>query len=291
MGSRRAWFGYGVFAVLVTACSLYFRFPAAEVGDYLDRSIKDLNPDLSFVAAEIKPWPPLLLRITDMKVVSAGVDIPLVVADDLVAGPQILSFAQGKSVYVFKGKAYNGEFGGRLQRQSDAIGLGTAVLSCSGIDLASYEYLSEMLGRHLGGILSGSVDFQSETNRLLDGEGRTELRVLEGRVELLQPLLGLDTIGFNNLTVDAALARGVLTANIKLDGPELQGNMSGTVRVMADIGQSRLAFKGAIEPQDQLYEQYPQVAAAFNLLKKKMKNGMYSFAVSGTVQQPKFSFL
>ena len=147
MGSKKAWLGYGVFAALVAVCSLYLRFPAAEVGDYLDRSIKGLDPDLSFTAAGIKPWPPLQLRFTDMKVVSTGTDVPLVVVDNLVAGPQIRSFVQGKSVYVFEGKAYGGIFNGRLLRQSGAAGLGSAALSFSGIDLAKYGYLSELLGR------------------------------------------------------------------------------------------------------------------------------------------------
>jgi len=291
LGNKKAWLGYGVFAALVAVGSLYFRFPAAEVGDYLDRSVKGMNPDLSLTAAMIKPWPPVLLRLTNMKVMRAGVDVPLIVADSLVAGPQLRSLVQGKSVYFFKGEAYSGEFNGRLQRQEDAPSLGSAALTFSGIDLAKYKYLPELLGRQLGGILTGSVDYHSDSGRLLDGEGRTKLRVLDGRVELLQPLFGLDAVGFNDLNVDAALANGVLTANMKLDGPELQGTMSGTIRMVADVGQSRLAFKGTIEPLDQLYQQYPQAAAAFNMLKKKMKNGKYSFAISGTVQQPKFSIL
>jgi type II secretion system protein N len=292
VGKKRAWFGYGVFAALVAVCALYFRFPAVEVGDYLDRSIKGINPALSFAAATIKPWPPLLLRFTDMKVVSTGADDPLLVADNLVAGPQIRSLVQGKKpVYVFKGKAYGGEFDGRLQLHSDTAQPGSASLSFNGIDLAKYKYFSELLGRHIEGILGGSVDFQTATDRLLGGDGRTKLRVTDGRVELLQPLFGLDAIGFNDLTVEAELANGVLTANMEFDGPEIRGTVSGTVRVLADIGQSRLALKGAIEPQAQLEQQHPQAAAAFNLLKKKMKNGRYSFAVSGTVQQPKFSIL
>jgi type II secretion system protein N len=291
VGSKKAWFGYGMYAVLVALCSLYFRFPAAEVGDYLDRSIKGMNPDLSFAAAMIRPWPPLRLRFTDMQVVSTGADVPLVVADNLVAGPQIRSMVQGKPIYVFKGEAYGGEFNGRLERHSDSAPLGSASLSFTGIDLAEYKYLSEQLGRHLGGILGGSVDFQSDTDHLLDNEGRTKLRVTDGRVELLQPLFGLDAIEFNDLTVEATLTNGVLTANMEFDGPELRGTVSGTVRVLADIGQSRLSFKGMIEPQAQLGQLYPQAAAAFNLLKKKMRNGKYSFVVSGTVQQPNFSIL
>ena len=291
MDNRRAWFGYGVFAVVVAAFFLYIRFPATEVGDYLDRSIKGINPDLSFAAAAIKPWPPLQLRFKNMEVVSSGVDVPLVMAESLVAGPQISSFVQGKPVYAFKGEAYGGKFNGRVQRQSDAAGFGTANLTFSGIDLAKYQYLSEQLRRHLGGILGGSVSFHSDTNRLLDGEGQMKLLVVDGRVELLQPLFGLDAIGFDDLTVEAGLANSVLTANMELDGPELHGTMSGTIRVMGDIGQSRLVFKGAVEPQEQLEQLYPQAAAALNLLKKKMKNGKYSFAISGTVQQPEFSIL
>jgi len=291
LGSKKTWLGYGVFALLVAVCSLYFRFPATEVGDYLDRSVKEMSPDLSLTAAMIKPWPPVLLRFTNMKVMRTGVDVPLVAADSLVAGPQLRSLVRGKSVYVFKGEAYSGEFNGRLQRQENAPSLGSAALTFSGIDLAKYKYLPELLGRQLGGILSGSVDYRNGSGRLLDGEGGTKLRILDGRVELLQPLLGMDAVGFNDLTVEASLAKGILTAKMELDGPELQGAMSGTIRMMADVRQSRLALKGTIEPLEQLYQQYPQAAAAFNMLKKKMKNGKYSFAISGTVQKPKFSIL
>jgi len=291
VGSKRGWFGYGLFGVLVAACSLYLRFPAAEVGDYLDRALKGINPDLSFSAAMIKPWPPLQLKFTETEVVSGRPDIPLVVAENLVAGLKISSLLQGRPVYVLRGTAYSGAFVGWLQRHGDAAGFGEGELSFTGIDLAAYNYLPELLGRQLGGILNGSMSFKSSSPRLLDGGGQTQLRVNEGRVALLQPLLGLDAVAFDWLAVDAALEKRVLSASMELNGPELQGSMTGTIRVMADIGQSRLAFKGVVEPQSQLYQQHPQAAAALNLLKKKMKNGKYSFAVTGTVQKPEFSLL
>ncbi len=291
VGTRREWFGYGLFGLLVVTCALYLRFPAAEVGDYLDRALKGINPNLSFSAAQIKPWPPLQLKFTETEVVSDRADIPWVVAEDLVAGPKIISLLQGKQVYALRGAAYSGAFSGWLQRYGDAAGFGEGELSFTGIDLAKYSYLPELLGRQLGGILNGSISFKSSSARLLDGGGETQLRVNEGRVALLQPLLGLDAVAFDWLTVDAALKKRVLSASIELNGPELLGSMTGTIRIMADIGQSRLAFKGVVEPQSQLYQQHPQAAAALNLLKKKMKNGKYSFAVTGTVQKPEFSLL
>jgi type II secretion system protein N len=290
-GSRREWLGYGLFGVLVAACSLYLRFPSADVGNYLDRAIKGINPDLSFSAAMIKPWLPLQLKFTEMEVVRGRPDNPLVVVEDLIAGPKISSLLQSKPVYVLKGAAYSGEFSGWLQRQGDAAGFGEGELSFSGMDLAKYDYLPELLGRQLGGILNGSISFKSSSPRLLDGGGQTRLRVNQGRVAFLQPLLGLDAIAFDFMTVDATMVKRILSASMELNGPELQGSMTGTIRLMADIGQSRLAFKGVVEPQSQLYEQHPQAAAALDLLKKKMKNGKYSFAVKGTVQKPEFSLL
>jgi type II secretion system protein N len=291
VGTRREWFGYGLFGLLVLTCALYLRFPSAEVGDYLDRSLKGINADLSFSATLIKPWPPLQLKFTEPEVVSDRADIPLVVVEDLIAGPKIISLLQGKQVYTLRGAAYSGEFSGRLQRRTDTAGFGEGELSLAGIDLAKYNYLPELLGRQLGGILDGSISFKSSSGRLLDSGGQTQLRVSEGRITLLQPLLGLDAVVFDVITVDAALEKRILSASMELAGPELQGSMTGTIRVMADIGQSRLAFKGVVEPQSQLYQQHPQAAAALNLLKNKMKNGRYSFAVSGTVQKPEFSLL
>ena len=291
VGTRREWFGYGLFGLLVVTCALYLRFPSAEVGDYLDRSLKGINADLSFSATLIKPWPPLQLKFTETEVVSDRADIPLVVAENLIAGPKISSMLQGKPVYVLKGAAYSGTFSGWLQRYGDAAGFGEGELSLAGIDLAKYNYLPELLGRQLGGILNGSITFKSSSAHLFDGGGQTQLRVNEGWVALLQPLLGLDAVAFDVLTVDAELEKRVLSASLELDGPELQGSMTGTIRLMADIGQSRLAFKGVVEPQSQLYQQHPQAAAALNLLKNKMKNGKYSFTLTGTVQKPEFGLL
>jgi len=291
VGTRREWFGYGLFGLLAVTCALYLRFPSADVGDYIDRSIKGVNPDLSFSAALIKPWPPLRLKFTDTEVVSDRANIPLVVAEDLVAGPKIISLLQGEQVYALHGAAYSGELSGWLQRRTDGVGFGESALSFSGIDLAEYNYLPELLGRQLGGILNGSIAFTNSSGRLLDSAGETNLRIDDGRVELLQPLLGLEAVIFDELAIDAALEKRILSASLEINGPELQGSMSGTVRVMAEIGQSRLRFKGVIEPLSQLYEQHPQAAAALNLLKKKMKDGKYSFVVSGTVQKPEFSLL
>lgn len=291
VGTRREWFGYGLFGLLVLTCALYLRFPSADVGAYIDRSIKGANPNLSFSATLIKPWPPLQLKFTGTEVVSDRADTPLVVAENLVAGPKIISLLQGKQVYVLKGAAYDGTISGRLQRNSAVAGFGEGELSFSGIDLAKYNYLPELLGRQLGGILNGSISFQGNSARLLDNGMQSQLRIDNGWVDLLQPLLGLEAVVFDWLAVDATLEKRLFSANLEFDGPELQGTMTGTIRVLADIGQSRLAFKGVVEPQSQLYQQHPQAAAALNLLKKKMKNGKYSFAVTGTVQKPEFSLL
>lgn len=291
VGTGREWFGYGLFGLLVATCVLYLRFPSADVGDYIDRSIKGINPNLSFSAKLIKPWPPLRLKFIETEVVSGRPDIPLVVTEKFIAGPKISSLLLGKPVYVLKGTAYSGTFSGWMKHHGAVSEFGDGELSFSGIDLAKYNYLPELLGRQLGGILDGSITFQSSSAHLFDNKVHTQLRVNKGRAELLQPLLGLDAVAFDWLEVYATMEKRVLSASLELDGPELQGSMTGTIRVMPDIGQSRLSFKGVVEPQSLLYQQHPQAVAALNLLKKNMKNGKYSFAVKGTVQKPEFSLL
>jgi type II secretion system protein N len=285
-----AWLGYGLFALLIAAGSLYWLFPATEVLGYMNSSMKNNQPDFSFAAAELKPWLPLRLRAKNFMVAKAPIESPVFKADTLVAGQRIFDFLRGRSVYEVEGSAYNGEFSGWLRTRPGTGRILEAEFGVHEIDLAAFEYLSVLFGRHLNGILAGSVLLKSEKT-LLDGTGKMLLSVTDGRVEFLQPLFGLHEVPFKEVTFEGDLAGGRVHMNVRLQGPDWRGELSGAVRLAADIRQSRLDLQGTIEPLSHFYQNYPQAAEALKLLKKKMKNGRYPFAVSGTVEKPIFQLI
>jgi type II secretion system protein N len=287
---KKAWIGYSLFALLAAACALYILFPSMEIVGYVDQVVKGVQPNLSFTAAGLKPWPPLRFRLKELRVTEEQTAAPLFSASTLVIGPRVRSLLHGKLIYGLEGTAYKGSFAGSFRLPPDNTRLQEVHLVLHDVDLERYVFLSELAGRKLGGILTGSVALQSD-DQLLSGTGQATISVTAGRVELLQSFFGLQDIPFKDLTIEAQLAGGRMAVNFVLKGPELQGNMSGTVTLLPDLRRSRLNFRGEVEPLSQLIQNYPQAVETLKLLKNKMKNGRFSFAILGTMQNPIFRFI
>jgi type II secretion system protein N len=287
---KKAWIGYSLFAMLAAACALYILFPSGEIVGYVNKVVKGMQPNLSFTAAGLKPWPPLRFRLKDTRVTGEQTTVPFFSASTLVIGPRVRSLLHGKLVYGLEGSAYKGSFAGSLRLLPDSTRLQEAHLVFHDVDLEQYVFLSKLIGRKLGGILAGSVALQSD-DRLLSGTGQATISVTAGRVELLQSFFGLQSIPFKDLTIEAQLAGGRISVTFVLKGPELQGKMTGTVTLLPDLMRSRLNFRGEVEPLSQLLQNYPQAVETLKLLKNKTKNGKFSFAVLGTVRNPTFRFI
>jgi len=288
---KNKWFGYGIYSVLITCVFLYFRFPGADLSDYLDKSIRKVSPSYSFQAESVEPWLPLNLRFSGCKITATmGEDSTLFHSERFIVGPAIWSLFSGERKYVFRGAAYNGEFAGWINLPRNA-GRYNAEVQLTDIELGVYTYLQKRIGRSIKGTLNGSVALNGMPARPLDGSGKASLQLSNGSVELQQSFFGFESLELKEAKVESQLKNRRLTTNIEFFGPEFQGKLSGSVRLAKNIMNSNLDLKGAIEPFAELFKNHPELQNAMKVMRQRARNGEITFAVTGTVAKPQIRLI
>lgn len=282
---------YGIFAIVSTLAFLYIRFPGDGVRVFLDNKLQHIQPGLSFAAEKIKPWPLLGLRLIDATVCAKEASKVLFKADELVANVQITALLRGEYKVDFSCSALGGRILGQLLARNRTKGPYGAQISLQNIALESKPALAELAGRHFSGDLSGSITLAGLTGFPPNGDGKADLTIADGSFELLQPVLGIQTVSFKEVEVQAALADRKVTMTVALQGREFSGTLSGSVSLAGDIGSSRLNLKGSVAPMADFLRENQEVRDALKLVRKHLRNGRYSFMVSGTVREPKFKLI
>jgi hypothetical protein len=130
--------------------------------------------------------------------------------------------------------------------------------------------LQSLIGRHVEGSLDGSITYNGKNNLLIEGSGAADLRLSDGRLELLQPILSLDSIDFDQVSIKMALQ------NRRINRKE--------------IGNSRLDLRGTIEPFSDFFKSLPGTQDTVKLFKRRLKRGTLSFTIRGTLSEPSIQF-
>jgi type II secretion system protein N len=158
------------------------------------------------------------------------------------------------------------------------------------IRLGKYD-LRSLIGRHVEGRLDGSVTYNGKTDLLIEGSGEANLRLSDGRLELLQPILSLDSIDFKQVSIKLALRnRKINLTQVALEGPSMRGTLSGIISLQKDIGESRLDLKGTIEPFSDFFKSLPGTRDMVKLFQRRLKRGTLTFTIRGTLTEPSIQF-
>jgi hypothetical protein len=122
--------------------------------------------------------------------------------------------------------------------------------------------------------------------------GQGMIIISGGKVRLLQPILGVDAIDFDRLTMKMALKdRRVSLTHVEVEGRSIKGELSGTIILNTDISRSRLDLKGTMEPLGGLLENVKGNTATLSLLRQGLKKLRRSFVIQGTFRNPTFRFV
>jgi type II secretion system protein N len=294
MSKKRKWFGYICYVLLVTACFLYLRFPSDVIKEYVVRTAHKTNIPVALSMNRVTPWPTLGLKVEDAKVSLKNTPAhTLFKADSLIVRPEIWSFIKGSEKYCFTCQAYGGHARGFVEfRQGHVTSPFRAEMELKDVRIGGHEYLEKLAGRRIQGRLTGNLYYSGKTDDLGSGDGGANLRLVDGAFELLLPLLELDSIAFNQIVIDAVLKKRMITiTHCELSGPQLKGNLSGDISVRDQVEKSALDLRGELEPFAALFTSAEGSSGAMNILKKRLKRGMLSFIISGTLREPKIRFI
>jgi type II secretion system protein N len=290
---NKRWIGYISYCVILAIGFLYYLFPSDALRDYLQARASTLNTPLLVSIEYIKPWPPFGLRLGQAEVSLKHKPARKIFgAERLLIKPEPWSFFKGQSKYRFECLAYGGNVRGHIHfRKTSTSGPFDTEIELKNIRIGSYGYLKDLLGRHVDGILSGTICYSGEQGDLLGGNGEASLRLLDGRVELLLPVLSLESIDFNDVKMDMVLEKQKMNlTRLELEGPQMKSTLSGTVSLKKDFGKSMLDLKGRIEPFASLFKDASGLQNIVQLFKRGLRKGSLAFVIYGTISEPKIKF-
>ena len=286
-------FGYIIYFICITAGLLYYLFPSDAVEDYLKVKVQDLNPSLSISIGRITPWPLLGLRFTNAQILYR--DQPagrLFRAETLVVRPQLGSFLKGTRDWRFRCTAYGGSVKGSASLNGDAANPMSAEVELEAIRMGEHKDLRDLIGRSVDGQLSGTISYTGPGQGVLNGSGEANLRLVDGKIELLSPLLTLESVEYKEVTIAMVLKRKrVNLTRLDLEGPMLKGTVSGIIRLKEELEKSNLDLRGRVEPFPGLFEQAEGAQSVLKFFKGRLRKGALPFRIRGTIAHPRITFI
>ena len=293
ISKNKKWFGYLFFVLTMIMAILYYRFPSETLRDYFQARAARANPPLALSIENIKPWLPLGLKLAGTEVALKNrPDIPVFNADNLLLKLDLWSIFRGKSKFLFHCQAYRGNLIGSVHFSKDSTKrfIDTSI-ELRKIHIGDYVYLSDLIGRNLEGTLGGIISYTGRFNPLIDGAGKANLKLTQGRVELLQPILTLESIDFSEMEIEMSLNKRIINiTRLELNGKQLNGTVSGTIALKEEFTKSSLDLKGTIEPSAAFFKGAPGISDAVALFTKRSNKSKFPFVIYGTLKEPKIKF-
>ncbi len=294
MQKKWKWFGYVLYGIFLTTGLLYYRFPSDTIKAYVESAVVRANPRILLSLKGLRPGFPPGIDLVDARIsLKETPQKPLLRAKDMAIMPVAWSFLSGTPEYYVDAHAYQGDIKGRVCfDRHDMKAPFAASLLLKGIHVGRHPYLPPLVGRNVSGVLDGKIDYSGQRDRLMDGAGQGTLVISDGRVQLLQPVLGLDSLDFDRLSMKMALKdRKVVLTRLELEGPAIKGELSGTIALRSDLSRSRLDLRGTMEPLGGLFGNIKADESALRFLRQGLKGLSRSFVIQGTLRNPEFKFI
>lgn len=288
------WIGYVIYTVLLTTGLLYYRFPSDNIQAYLVSETAGTDPPMVLSLKAVRPGFPPGVHLIDARI--SFRETPqqdLLRADTISITPAVWAFLSGAPRYRFDAHAYNGDIEGhvRFERYATDAPFITSI-RLKDIHIGGHPYLAPLVGRDVSGVLGGALQYAGQKNRLIDGAGQGTIVICDGGIKLLQPILGLDSLSFERLSMEMALKDRKVTLNrVQLQGKAVQGELSGAITLNTDLSRSRLDLKGTMEPLGGLFGNSKGDASALSFLRQGLKKLKRSFVIQGTFRNPVFRFI
>jgi len=293
ISKNKKWFGYTFFCLIVAGSLLYYRFPSDALRDYLTITAHNLNNSTTLSIGQIKPSLPFGLKIGQTELILKDKpSIKLFTADSLFIKPDPWAFFKGKSKYCFDCLAYGGDARCCVNFKKNSMEMPfDTEIELRNMQIAKYEHLKDLIGLQIDGILYATIFFKGQHKNLMDGTGEANLKLLDGSIELLAPILSLESIEFHEIKSDMVLKKQTIhIKRLELTGPLLRGTLSGTIRLKKEFVKSALNLKGTVEPFTSFFKSMGVASNAVSFFKQRLKKGALHFIIHGTLAEPKIRF-
>ncbi|MFC1867516.1 type II secretion system protein GspN [Thermodesulfobacteriota bacterium] len=291
---NKKWVGYVLYCILLTFALLYYRFPADAFKDYIQATAQRINPDLLIRFESLSPYYPFGLKCTEAELALRGnPEKTIFLTETLYFRPKVLTLLKRDPVYCFETLAYGGNIKGRVHLIKE--GLETSYetsVALNDISIDNNSDIPVIIGKHVKGVLNGTLTYNGKNKSLIDGTGEAILSLADGRIKISLPLLSLKAIDFKEVLLKMAFKNQRLKlSHAELKGENMMGMASGTIDMKKELPLSRLDLRVTIEPYADLIKNLPNGQDTMRSLKQHLKDGKFSFHIQGTIKDPKFRLI
>jgi len=277
---------YSIYIVVATLVFSYYLFPADAVKRYIIFNIDRASLDINVTIDQINPvFPPGLKLQTIRFDHISGLFLR---AEQVNIFPKILSLFGPKTTFLFKGSAYKGSSEGRIDiTKKKSAHQVTINAKLSGMQLKDISAIKTLTGREIKGLLEGSITL---SNKKSGGTGNARLVVSDGNVELLMPVLNLETVAFSTLAANVSLDdRQFKIKQCTVKGDQIDARLSGSVVLKDPLGKSIVNLTGTLKPHKAFLAKLRQDLPEKFIPKKVFSKYGFSFRIRGTLDKPGFS--
>ena len=283
------WLFYCGYAVVLTAVLLYVRFPAQEFKEYCTRKAEGLFNGTKCTIGKIAYAFPFSIRFDTVKFTSANVEnTPLFELSSLNLSPRWRDFGR---TFVVSGQGYTGDFNGVLRTEQGNDQFSLDPLTIQNVDLSAMQPITDTLQRKFSGRLDYSGTYAAVVNQYLEGKAVGKVKLREGSIALLQPVLTLQEIDLHQVEMHIQYdKRRLQITKGKANGNQMTADFTGMVQMITPWYLSNVTAKGDFALQAAFMRENITVRNELIFLQKQFKKTTIPFQIAGNVQQPAFQF-
>ena len=285
---------YSIYFIFVTLFFLFATFPSKSVQAYIQSQAEERIPKSDLSIKKVSLSLPFGLKLYQARLTpkqdKKGLRLTF---DSVTIQPAFWSMIKGERGYHFKGQIYGGDVEGFIAFIKNKSAPPYSVnMILHRIDFKINQLMPGMVDRDLEGILDGTVQYMAKNNNLYDGTGEANLTFSKGKTDVKLAFLDQDAVRFDQLVIRCELKNRRLTlGQMELNGPGLNALISGNINLNREFFMSRLNLKGEIEPLPELFQKLSNNPSTVEFLKKSLKSGKLTFAVSGTIDEPRMRII
>jgi type II secretion system protein N len=282
-------FLYLVYAVILTAVILYLRFPTEKFRHFCERHVEFYLSGSTCSIERIGYLFPFSLTVNNVQI-SQEVDgqISRHRIGFFTVAPDFTDFLQR---FAINGEMYKGSFA--LDLRVDRSGKSFRINEVTLKDVDIEEWINDfgLLGRKVTGTANFSGEYQGTFANFSGGLGKGELLVVDGRLQLLQPVLSITDFAYERIIVKMEHEKGALNfIEGEVLGNEIKANFTGTLGMTTPFLASNMSLSGSMIPSKEFLAANPAEKKVVEQLLRRYKMSVLPFKVGGSVQTPTFRF-
>ena len=287
MTMKNKWILHVLFVLILTVGFLYVLFPADQIKNYMVFHLNKTHPEINIAIDRIKPAFPPGVRLYNVNVYQAS--DALLILEKVKIVPDLMSFFRSNIIFFFKANTCDGIIdgkGGVTHNSSfDRVDVDATFKD---VQISKIYAVQGLNSRNVSGVLEGRLTYKNDKTT---GEDlKATLVISDVKIDLLYPILTLDTIAFNIIESSIVVKnRRINFKQCSLKGDQMDGSIAGSIVLEKPLERSVLKLVGNIRPHPTLLANLGKDLPK-NLIPKKFFsiNGL-PVKLDGTIEKPIFS--